>query len=152
MTEYDRRFALMGRLKAAPVNPLLGSWTITFGIEENYMAENENRLSLLERLKAAPVNLSSGRWAVARVGMKGWDRDFAIGDGITSAGMALLTRCPTSKEATALADAWNDAQPNVLPGSPSVFIYAARKYVRHDYIDSQNIGRNQCRDCDRRIC
>jgi len=108
---------------------------------------NQTRQELLEELRAMPQILDRGKWAVACVGMRGWCSDYAIGDGITSALAALRTRCQTQKEAEELAEKWNDAQPGVLPGSPSVFVYEARKYNPNDYFCKQSIKR----DCDRKI-
>ena len=95
-------------------------------------------------------NLSNGRFAVACVGYRGWRRDSAIGDGITAATMALVTRCETMAEAEAIAQARNDAQPGVMPGD-HVPVFEAVRYRKQDYIGSQNAGRGQTRDCDRRI-
>ena len=99
-----------------------------------------------------PQNVSSGRYAVALVGFRGWRRDSAIGDGITAATMALVTRTETQAEADRLAAELNDAQPGVLPGSPDVPRYEAGRYNKTDYIGQQNRDRGQTRDCDRRIC
>jgi hypothetical protein len=107
-------------------------------------------VSDLEKLRAMPQNVTSGRWAVAIVGMKGWCRDSAIGDGITRATKALVTRCQSKKEAEELAQKWNDAQPGIMPGSQDVFVYEAVAYSKADYISQQD-QRNGMRDCDRQI-
>lgn len=109
--------------------------------------KNLSRQELLEKLCAMPQILDKGKWAVAVVGMRGWMTDYAIGDGITSATASLRTRCDTKEQAEKLAEEWNDAQPGVLPGSPSVFVYEARRYDRNDYFCRQSAKR----DCDRRI-
>lgn len=96
-------------------------------------------------------NVTSGKWAVAIVGYRGWMRDAAIGDGITSALNALITRCGTAAEAHELADALNAEQPAILPGSPDVPVYEARRYAKSDYIGRQAREQNGSRDCDRRI-
>ena len=96
-------------------------------------------------------NVTSGKWAVAIVGYKGWRRDAAIGDGITSALNALITRCETKAEAEELAAALNAEQPSILPGSPDVPVYEARRYAKSDYIGRQAREQNGNRDCDRRI-
>lgn len=115
------------------------------------MTADGQRLSDLDTVRAMPQVLDRGRWAVACVGMQGWRQHMAIGDGITAALCALRTRCETREEADDLARQWNDAQPGVLPGSRSVFVYEARPYRKLDYIGSQNIGRGQTRDCGHRI-
>ncbi len=96
-------------------------------------------------------NVTSGKWAVAMVGHKGWRRDAAIGDGITAALNALLTRCDTKEEAERLAAELNDAQPAVLPGSQDVPVYEARRYAKTDYLSRQAREQNGGRDCDRCI-
>lgn len=96
-------------------------------------------------------NVTSGRWAVAITGYRGWRRDAAIGDGITRATAALVTRCETKAEATELADALNGEQPAILPGTPDVPVYEARRYDRADYLSRQDRRQNGSRDCDRRI-
>lgn len=96
-------------------------------------------------------NLSSGKWAVAISGMRGWCNDMALGNGITEAMHALVGRYQTKDEAEAEAKKLNDAQPAVMPGSPSVHVFEARKYDPTDYIGRQNLERGQNRDCDRRI-
>jgi hypothetical protein len=96
-------------------------------------------------------NLSSGRYAVACVGSRQWMRESAIGDGITAATMALVTRCETHETAREIAQALNDAQPAILPGQGFAWVYEAVLYRRNDYIGQQNIDREQTRDCDRRI-
>ena len=98
-----------------------------------------------------PANLSTGRYAVALVGYRGWGRDSAIGDGITAATMALVTRCETMAEAEDIAQTRNDAQPGIMPGSQDIPVFEAVKYQKLDYIGSQNAGCGQTRDCDRRI-
>ncbi len=100
---------------------------------------------------SARRNLSSGTWAVAIVGSKQWMSNAAIGDGITAATSAMVTRCATEEEAEAIADAANDLEPCCLPGQGFAWVYRAKKYAKKDYIGSQNWGRNQRRDCDRRI-
>lgn len=115
------------------------------------MNENEKRVENRKRLHSLPRNLSSGRWAVACVGMRGWMQDMAIGDGITSALQSLFTRCETREEAEKLAEELNEAEPGVMPGSPSVFVFEAMPYKKTDYIGSQNRDRGQTRDVDRRI-
>lgn len=96
-------------------------------------------------------NLTSGKWAVAIVGYKGWCQSMAIGDGITSALNALITRCETKVEAVELAAALNAEQPSILPGRPCVPVYEARRYAKSDYIGRQAREQNGNRDCDRRI-
>ena len=96
-------------------------------------------------------NVTSGKWAVAMVGYRGWMRDSAIGDGITSALNALLTRCETQQEAEELAASLNAEQPSVMPGSNDVPVYEARRYAKSDYIGRQARDLNGNRDCDRRI-
>jgi hypothetical protein len=96
-------------------------------------------------------NVNSGKWAVAMVGYKGWRRDAAIGDGITSALSALVTRCDTKAEAEQIAAELNAAQPAILPGTPDVPVYAAQRYAKRDYLSRQAYEQNGNRDCDRRI-
>ncbi len=96
-------------------------------------------------------NVTSGKWAVAIVGYRGWMRDSAIGDGITSALNALVTRCETKKEAEILAAALNAEQPAILPGSQDVPVYEARLYAKSDYIGRQAREHNGNRDADRRV-
>lgn len=100
---------------------------------------------------AIKQNVTSGRYAVAIVGYRGWRRDAAIGDGITSALNALVTRCQTKAEALALAGELNAAQPAIMPGSQDVPVYECRKYDRADYLSRQAREQNGNRDCDRRI-
>lgn len=95
-------------------------------------------------------NVTSGKHAVALVGYSGWRRESAIGDGVTKATMALVTRCGSKTDAARIAKALNDAQPGVLPGSKDVPVYEARKYAKTDYLSQQD-RRNGDRDCDRRI-
>ena len=102
-------------------------------------------------MKTINQNVTSGKWAVAQVGWRGWRRDAAMGDGITSALNALLTRCETKEEAVALAAELNDEQPPVRAGSNDVPVYEARPYRKADYIGRQAREQNQSRDCDRRI-
>lgn len=102
-------------------------------------------------LTQARQNITSGRWAVAWIGMRGWRRYAAIGDGITRATACLVTRCGAKAEAQALAEALNDAQPGVLPGDPDVPAFECRPYVQRDYIADQAWNQNGQRDCDRRI-
>ena len=82
-------------------------------------------------------NLTNGPWAVAVVGYRGWRRDSAIGDGITSALSAVLTRCRDRREAEVLAASLNAEQPTILPGTPDVPVYEARRYVQSDYLSRQ---------------
>lgn len=96
-------------------------------------------------------NVTSGKWAVAMTGYKGWHRESAIGDGITAALNALVTRCETKAEAEAIAAELNAAQPSVMPGSQDVPVYEACKYNKADYIGRQAREQNGNRDCDRRI-
>lgn len=97
-------------------------------------------------------NLTSGRWAVAVVGRQEWMRRSAIGDGVTSATMSLVTRCETKQEAEELADRLNDLEPGVMPQSgSSAWIFEAVPYKKTDYISGQNVRRSQTRDCDRQI-
>lgn len=100
---------------------------------------------------AIQQNVTSGKWAVAMVGYRGWRRDSALGDGITSALNALLTRCETRQEAEELAASLNAEQPSVLPGLKDVPVYDARLYAKADYIGRQAREQNGNRDCDRRI-
>lgn len=93
----------------------------------------------------------SGKYAVAIVGFKGWRRDSAIGDGITSALSALVTRCATLVEAKSLAERLNNQQPRVRPGSVDVPVYAACKYLKSDYLSAQQRRNGQSRGCDRKI-
>jgi|ERR1700753_3218564 len=102
-----------------------------------------------KRLAAVKVNLSKGNWAVAVTGMKGWRNDFAIGDGITKALNALVTRTETESEARDLARLLNSAQPEIRPGGQSVFVYEAMEYQKESYLSRQDLGLG--RDCDRRI-
>jgi hypothetical protein len=88
---------------------------------------------------------------VAIVGYKGWRRDAAIGDGITGALNALVTRTATKEEAERLADELNADQPSIMPGTPDVPVYEVRRYVKSDYISRQAREQNGNRDCDRRI-
>ena len=94
--------------------------------------------------------LYSGKYAVALVGYKGWRRDSAIGDGITSAQCALVTRCDTKEQAKAIVDDLTSRLPAVGPGSNDVPEYAIRPYRRTDYLSRQDL-RNGSRDVDRRI-
>jgi len=66
------------------------------------------------------INPDRGPWAVALVGYRGWDRDMAIGDGITQALNALVSRHATKEEAEAAAKALNDSQPAVWPRAARV--------------------------------
>lgn len=95
-------------------------------------------------------NITSGKWAVAIVGYKGWRRDSAIGDGITSAQCALVTRCESRQQAEAIVAEMTATLPAVLPGSHDVPEYAVRAYRRTDYLSRQDL-RNGSRDADRRI-
>lgn len=95
-------------------------------------------------------NITSGKWAVALVGYKGWRRDSAIGDGITSAQCALVTRCESRQHAEAIVAEMTAKLPAVLPGSQDVPEYAVRAYRRTDYLSRQDL-RNGSRDADRRI-
>ncbi len=95
-------------------------------------------------------NINSGRWAVAIVGSRQWMSSAGIGDGITSAAAALITRCATKAEAEAIADAANDLNPGLLPGQGFAWIYAAVPYDITDYL-SEQAQRNGRRKCDRRI-
>jgi hypothetical protein len=96
-------------------------------------------------------NLERGKWAVSMSGYRGWRRDSALGDGITSALHALVGRFETKEEAEAEARRLNDAQPHVLPGSSDVPVFEARRYDRTDYIPGQQLRTIGARDCDRRI-
>lgn len=96
-------------------------------------------------------NLSSGKWAVAVVGLRGWMRESALGDGITNALNALVTRMGTRQEAEAVAAKLNSATMAILPGGSDVCVYESRPYRRADYIGSQQLANGQNRDCDRRI-
>ena len=95
-------------------------------------------------------NITSGKWAVAIVGYKGWRRDSAIGDGITSAQCALVTRCESREQAEAIVAEMTAELPGVMPGDPEVPEYEARVYRRTDYLSRQDL-RNGSRDADRRI-
>jgi len=94
-------------------------------------------------------NLTSGQWAVAMTGYRGWRRTSALGDGITSAHNALITRCESRAEAEQLAARLNDG-PSMMPGQPDVPEYDARRYRRDDYLSRQSL-RFGSRDIDRRI-
>lgn len=94
-------------------------------------------------------NVSSGHYAVALTGYRGWHRDSAIGDGITSATAALVTRCDSKAEAEAVAEEMNAQHAEPRPGSQDVPVYDARPYVRDDYMSRQAKQNN--RSCDRRI-
>lgn len=96
-------------------------------------------------------NIDNGRWAVAIVGSKQWMSEAAIGDGITTATMSLVTRCQSKAEAEELADKLNDLEPGLLPGQGFAWVFAAVKYTKTDYISRQNVQRGQIRNCDRRI-
>ncbi len=96
-------------------------------------------------------NVSQGNWAVAIVGYRGWMRDSAIGDGITTARSALITRVPTNEEADTIVARLTAALPSVLPGSPDVPVYAAVPYRRTDYIGRQQLECDGARDHYRRI-
>ena len=96
-------------------------------------------------------NLDSGRFAVAIVGSRQWMSSAAIGDGITTATMALVTRCDSRAEAERIAGEENAKQPAILPGQGFAWVYAAVPYRRSDYIGRQNRERGQNRNCDRRI-
>lgn len=96
-------------------------------------------------------NVTTGRYAVAMVGYRGWRRDSAIGDGITSALNALVARCATMAEAEEIAEAMNAEQPHAMPGSKDVPVYEARKYAKSDYIGRQAREQNGNRDADRRV-
>ncbi len=95
-------------------------------------------------------NITTGKWAVALVGYQGWRRDSAIGDGITSAQCALVTRCESRQQAEAIVAEMTATLPTVLPGSQDVPEYAVRAYRRTDYLSRQDL-RNGSRDADRRI-
>ncbi len=97
-----------------------------------------------------PRNLDSGRYAVAVVGIKEWMRSSAIGDGITSASAALLTRCDSKREVEEIAAVANDLQPGLMPGQGVAWVYAALPYDITDYLSQQAL-RNGRRKCDRRI-
>lgn len=96
-------------------------------------------------------NLTSGRWAVAIVGYREWRRESAIGDGITSALSALVTRCDSREEAEALAASLNAEQPAILPGTPAVPEYAAVQFDRSRFIGRQAREQNGIRSCDMRV-
>lgn len=108
------------------------------------------RVDYYQRLMSAQ-QLGRGMWAVAITGQRQWGRDSAIGDGITSATMSLVTRCETREEADRMVEELTDLQPGLLPGSGSAWVFSAVKYCRTDYIGQQNIDRSQTRNCDRRI-
>ena len=97
------------------------------------------------------ANLSSGRYAVACVGSRQWMSSAAIGDGVTSATSALVTRCKTRVEAERIAAELNASQPTLLPGQGFAWVFEAVPYRHTDYIGRQNRERGQTRDCDRRI-
>ena len=94
--------------------------------------------------------LHTGRYAVALVGYKGWRRDSAIGDGITLALHALVTRCNTREQAEAIVAELNAPLPRVTPGGQDVPEYAVRLYRTTDYL-SRQARLNGDRDADRRI-
>lgn len=96
-------------------------------------------------------NVSNGKYAVAMIGYRGYRREAAIGDGVTSATAALLTRCETMEEAEKIAAELNYSQPAVRPGSQDVPVYAAMKYAKGDYLSRQAREQNGSRDADRRI-
>ena len=96
-------------------------------------------------------NITSGKWAVALVGYKGWRRDSAIGDGITSALNALVTRCETREQAEAIVSELAARLPAIMPGSQDVPEYEVRLYRKADYISAQARQYNGNRDADRRI-
>lgn len=82
--------------------------------------------------------MNTGRYAVALIGTQGWRRDGAIGDGITTAQHALVSRHSTRQAAEAEARRLNDAQPHVMPGTPDVPVYDARVYRMDDYLSRQD--------------
>lgn len=96
------------------------------------------------------VELDRGPWAVAVTGSRQWMSNAAIGDGITSATAALVTRCETREEAEAIADAANDLQPGLLPGKGFAWVYTAMEYDITDYLSQQD-QRNGRRSHFRRI-
>lgn len=113
--------------------------------------ERMNRAELHREFFARlPRELNRGSWAVAIVGSKQWGCDMAIGDGITSAMSALVTRCKTQQEAEDIAATANDLQPGLLPGQGFAWVYVAHRYDITDYL-SQQAQRNGRRKCDRRI-
>lgn len=95
-------------------------------------------------------NVSRGKYAVAQTGWRGWRNSALIGDGITLAINALLTRCDTMADANRIAAEMNALHKEPRPGSPSIPVYAAKKYVKTDYLSRQD-RRNGDRDCDQRI-
>jgi hypothetical protein len=82
--------------------------------------------------------MKAGRYAVALIGTRGWNRDSAIGDGITSAHNALVSRHETRESAEAEARRLNEAQPHVMPGTQDVPVYDARPYRMDDYLSRQD--------------
>jgi hypothetical protein len=115
------------------------------------MTTTQQQLQTLAHLRETiQINLGSGKYAIALVAYAGWDHDSAIGDGITSAMNALVTRVATRELADQLADALNDAQPVLRPGSSNVPVYAAIKYDIADYLSRQD-ERNGKRPVDRQI-
>lgn len=112
---------------------------------------NTARTEQLEALRRRTrINTGSGKYAVAMTGYRGWQNNMAIGDGITSAQSALITRCETRAEAQKLAEELNDLQASVLPGSDSVPSYSAMPYDITDYLSADAL-RNGHRNADRRI-
>ena len=113
---------------------------------------NQTRFEARAKLhKSITQNLSRGKYAVAIIGRVTWERDEAIGDGITTASMSLVTRCETLEQAKSLAAELNDLEPGVMPGSGGAWVFEAVPYRRNDYIGQQNIDRSQTRDVDRRV-
>lgn len=111
----------------------------------------KNRIELHEEFfRRLPRELNRGRWAVAIASSKQWRSSAAIGDGITSAAVALVTRCETRQDAEAIAAAANDLQPGLMPGQGFAWVYEAVRYDIADYL-SQQAQRNGRRNCDRRI-
>ena len=86
-------------------------------------------------------------WALAVVGMRGWRTDGAIGDGITKASWALVSRHSTEHGARAEMSRREAAQTPILPGSASQPEYAVVPYRMSDYLARED-RRNGDRPAD----
>lgn len=83
-------------------------------------------------------NTASGRWAVAFDGIDQWRCSMAIGDGITKASMALVTRTETKAEAERIAERLRDMQPGLMPGRGAAYSVCVVRYCRRDYVSRQD--------------
>lgn len=97
------------------------------------------------------IELEKGKWAVACTGTRQWGGDASLGDGITLAHNALVTRTVTKAAAEEIVRRFKAAQPLLMPGSGNVRTYEVLRYEIKDYLSWQQVNQNQCRNVDRRI-